>query len=323
MKLLSPVNSIESAKIQIEAGADEIYVGLQTDYYNSYSFSGRGQFGKNKSIVPSEAELKKIVDISHRNNVQVSLAANTPIFSDSLIKKSHVMDEYLRYIDRAIGCSVDNIIVGDIGLLSKLGRMNLPAKIHASTYFDTMNIEQMLFLKELGASRVVLTYQSSMDEIERFCATNLLEIEVFGYLGCSFFNGACNLIHNMGEEIKKEGKQISIPCKALYNVWSDDIKEINTPYLDAELGCALCSVYKLIELGVDVLKIAGRDRNTYMIREVTKLFKKAISIAKTSDSSDYHKKLQEEIYDWWKKAWCTHKRCKYMNNKITNSYIGL
>ena len=80
MKLLSPVNSIESAKIQIEAGADEIYVGLQTDYYNSYSFSGRGQFGKNKSIVPSEAELKKILEDM---NLKITrLASGVPMGAD-------------------------------------------------------------------------------------------------------------------------------------------------------------------------------------------------------------------------------------------------
>ena len=46
MKLLSPVNSLESAQMQIDEGADEIYVGLMSEYYKNYSFSGRGQFGK-------------------------------------------------------------------------------------------------------------------------------------------------------------------------------------------------------------------------------------------------------------------------------------
>ncbi len=323
MNLLSPVNSVESTVLQIEAGADEIYVGMQTDYYANYSFSGRGQFGKNKSIVPSENEFKKIVEISHKENVKVSLAANTPIFSDSLDRNSNVKKEYFKYIDRAIEYGVDNIIVGDIGLLAKLGEMKLPIKLHASTYFDTMNIDQVLFLKELGASRVVLTYQSSLYEIEKICASNLVEVEIFGYLGCSFFNGACNLIHNMGEEKSKGGNEIGIPCKGKYKVWSKDMEAIYIPYLDAELGCALCSINKLVELGVDVIKIAGRDRNMHMISDVTRLFRKAINIAETSNSSEFNEQLQNEIYDWWRKTWCKNKRCKYMNNQITNSYIGL
>ena len=296
MKLLSPVNSLESAQMQIDEGADEIYVGLMSEYYKNYSFSGRGQFGK---FNPDENSFEKIVELAHAKEVEVSLAANTPLFSDSLAKDSKIEKEYLNQIEKGIKFGADNIIVGDVGLLYQLGKMDLPVNLHASSYFDTMNIEQALFLKELGANRVVMTYQSTIDEIEALCNLKEVEIEVFGYMGCSFFNGACNMIHDMGEKNTEKGKKIGIPCKGLYHVYSDEIGDKVVPYLDAELGCALCSIYRLNKMGVDVIKIAGRDRNSKMIKEITSLFRKAIDFSNTVDEEEYHKLVNENIYPWW------------------------
>lgn len=319
MKLLSPVNSLESAQMQIDEGADEIYVGLMSEYYKNYSFSGRGQFGK---FNPDENSFEKIVELAHAKEVEVSLAANTPLFSDSLAKDSKIEKEYLNQIEKGIKFGADNIIVGDVGLLYQLGKMDLPVNLHASSYFDTMNIEQALFLKELGASRVVMTYQSTIDEIEALCNLKEVEIEVFGYMGCSFFNGACNMIHDMGEKNTEKGKKIGIPCKGLYHVYSDDIGDKVVPYLDAELGCALCSIYRLNKMGVDVIKIAGRDRNSKMVKEITGLFRKAIDFSNTVDEEEYYKLVNENIYPWWKRSWCSSNKCKYRNNRITRSYIG-
>lgn len=323
MKLLAPVNSLSSAEMQIASGANEIYVGLESTMFNNYSFSGRGQKGRNgETIVPNKDELKKIITLAHENNVEVSLAANTPLFSDGLNSEHKFNYEYMNNIYDSIECGVDNLIIGDIGLLAKLGKMDLPVNVHASTFFDTMNLEQVKFLKELGATRVVLTYQCSMEEIETICAAKLVEVEVFGYLSCSFFNGACNLVHNMGEECHEVGKNIGVPCKAKYKVTING-KEQVIPYLDAELGCGLCSIYRLYKAGVDVIKIAGRDRNAKVTECVTKLFRTAIDMADCKDEREFGEKIQPHIYDWWKKILCTQNRCKYRTNDITDSYIGL
>lgn len=323
MKLLTPINSLGAAKMQISAGANEIYVGVETSVFDRYSFSGRGQKGKNGlSIVPNKAELKEIVLLAHENNVEVSLAVNNPLISDGLCTESVFTYEYMKSVYQGIDCGIDNLIIGDVGMLTVLGKMQLPVKLHASTFFDTMNIEQVKFLKEIGASRVVLTYQIGMEEIADICAANLVEVEVFGYLSCSFFNGACNLIHNMGEDCNEIGKKIGIPCKANYKI---DLggEEKTLAYLDAELGCGLCNIYKLNKLGVDVIKVVGRDRNPKMTEAVTKLFRKAIDLAECENEKEYLKSIHFQVYDWWEKSWCSQNRCKYMKNDVTDSYIGL
>lgn len=320
MKLLSPVHSLSSAKLQIESGADEIYTGLKTDIYQRYSFSGRGQTSKNySSAAPDLNELYEIVSYAHTNHVDVSLAANVSMFADRNDGKFEEI--YVNYIREAIKTKVDNIIVGDIGLLYRLSRLDLPVNLHASTYFDTHNIEQLKFLKSLNVTRAVLTYQSSLEEIQLLCNSKIMEIEVLGYLCCSFYNGSCNLIHDMGEVSPDGCDLIGVPCKAVYEVKNHSIEK-ECDYLNADLPCGLCAVQKLIQYGTDIIKIAGRDRNMETISQVTKLFRTAIDMSDTNPAL-YKQSLSDRVPDWWKWLFCKKDRCKYEDNNITRSYIGI
>lgn len=324
MKLLSPVNSFLSAKAHIENGADEIYVGLQTDSYKSYSFSGRGQNStKYASICPSAEELKQITDFAHENKVAVNLAANISCFSNYAVGDTNIETEYIRHVEKGVECGVDNIIVGDIGLIYKLSKLNLPVHLHASVFLDTMNVEQLLFLKELGVSRAVLTHQIHITEIERLCQSNIMEIEVFGYLSCSFFNGSCNMTHDRGELSKDETSLLGIPCKAAFDISGGSIDKKDYPFFDAELGCALCSIAKLNKMGVNVIKISGRERDYKTMLRVTSLFRKALDLTGKFDGLKYQDEVKKLVYIWWKRFWCQQNRCKYTNNDVTNSYIGI
>lgn len=324
MNLLTPASSMESVNYQIKSGANEIYIGMNSNIYKNYSFTGRGQVNDIKeSIVPSLDDLNEIVKLAHKNNVSVNFAANTPLFSDAKYGVIDIEKSYIKYIYQGIECGVDNIIVGDIGLIYKLGKMNLPVNIHASTFFDTMNIAQLRFLKELGVKRSTLTYQISMNEIKELCKSGIMEIEVIGYMGCSFFNGSCNFIHNLGENSLEQNIEIGIPCKSLYNVNGNGINKESYPYLDAELGCALCSVYELIENGVDAIKIVGRDINHKKISKITTLFRKAIDLANNTNNKEFNNLVKDLRYNWWKRIWCEKNKCKYSKNIITDSYIGI
>lgn len=319
MILLAPVNSVESAKMQIEAGANEIYIGLKSNMYKRYSFSGRGQNSQDyDNLVANNDELKKIVDIAHKNNVEVSLAANISMFSDYCGEEYE--KEYINLIIEGVDKGVDNLIIGDIGLLIKVASMDLDVNIHASTYFDTMSIEQLKFLKKLGVSRAVLTYQSHIEEIKRLCEADIMEIEVFGYLSCSFYNGGCNLIHDMGEVAENEAVLLGVPCKSEYLIEGVEGDKKIYPFFDAELPCGLCQVKQLMDIGVDVIKIAGRDRKAETISKVTAKFRQAIDYA---DSGKSLKELRNTLEPWWVRMYCRKNRCKYKDNSVVQSYIGL
>lgn len=323
MKILAPVNSLESCKAQIEAGAEEIYLGMITEIYDYYSFSARCQKNaRNESIALDKSQLKEIVRIAHENKVIVNHAANMPYFSDFIYGKVKVQDEFIKYINEVVECGVDNLIVGDIGLLYLLGKMKLPVGLHASTYFDTINIEQLLLLKELGASRCCLTYQVGLEEIEKFCQSNIMEIEVFAYLGCSSYSGSCNLSHGWAMDNREGDIAIGLPCKSKYKVWSDKLPETKSDFLDSELGCALCSLFELNKIGVEVIKIVGREFDGYTMSQITRMFTNANHLSLQGTNEDYLMKLKDIRYVWWKKVWCNKNSCKYSNNFVMGTYVG-
>ncbi len=322
MILLSPVSTYESAVLQVDSGANEIYVGMKTSLFKRYSFSGRGQVSNySKSVAPEKGELSRIVEYAHSHGVAVSLTANMPMFSEFGMEE--IEDYFVHYVLDGVECGVDNVIIADLGLIYKIGQMNLPVNIHASTFFDTMSVDQMKFLKSLGVTRAVMTYQVGFEEIVSLCKANLLETEVFGYLSCSFFNGACNFVHDMGENNTEEGISIGVPCKAQYYITDEEGRERNYSLFDAELTCGLCSIWKLIHQKVDVIKIAGRDRNPEMIAKVTKLFREAIDLATSClTEEEYLNGLESLRYPWWKRIYCQKNRCKYRENEVTASYVG-
>lgn len=307
MKLLAPINSLDSCIAQIEAGADELYVGLKVDVLKQLHFSARSQAYNDVSIMPSKEELKAIVTYAHDKNVIVSLAANIAYITDHNQYGINLEQEYIKYVLEGVDCGVDNIIVTDIGLIDTLMKMQLPVRIHSSTILDTMNMEQMLFLKEMGVSRAVLSYQIGYNDLKEITADKPMEIEIFGYGGCSF-SAYCNLGH---------GLDWGIPCK---NVYCQDNGQESSNLLDSTKGCCLCSVWDLNEFGVDSLKLIGRELFYKQVTPITELFKKVILLAGNTTKEEFTGRLNEIIPVWYKKGVCKKGQCKY-KNKAEEYYI--
>jgi collagenase-like PrtC family protease len=208
MKVMSPVSSLNTARMQILAGADEIYVGLDHDTFQNVSFSGRGRFNnKGKKVSPSLDELKEIVKLSHEHNVIVNFAANTSHMSQS--KDDSIEKAYQEYVRAGIEAGVDQIIVGDMGNLMLLYEMKVNKPIVASVFLATFNIEAIRFWKTLGVTRVVLPHHVLLDEIKMIKENVDIEIEIFAGVGCSNIDGSCCFLHNCGENC-----DLGIPCKA-------------------------------------------------------------------------------------------------------------
>lgn len=308
MKLLAPVNTFDSAKNVIMNGADEIYLGADDKFFSSYSFTGRGKYSFNGlKVLNHFEEVAKIVDYAHSMNVRVNFLCNTQFLTDNDSKDFE--KAILAYISEAISIKVDSIVIGDIGLLYLLSKKELDVPLHASLYFRTVNVEQIKFLRELGVVRTTLSYLVSLDDIKQLVEANIMEIEVPGFLGCSFYNGACSCLHSLGEGVFDDFDQ-GIICKSRYEVDNITFKKTENIF-DNELGCSLCSIKELDTIGVTALKIVGRDRSCDNIREVISTYRKAI---------DGELKM-EELPKSWKMIWCRNNRCKFVNEERMKYYV--
>lgn len=310
MNLMAPVNSIESCIAQIEAGADEIYVGYRLDFFKRMSFSARAQIRGKTYIMPDKGEFRTIVQYANGKNVKVKLTANTAFFSDYPIKKMDIEKEYINYIQYAIECGVDAVIVADIGLMQLIKSLQLPIKVYASTLLDIDNIQQIQFLKDLNVCRVVFAYQCTLEELKLLAKDRTMEYEVFVYGGCSF---GCNCMLGHSEKY-------GIPCENEY-VTSD--LQTSSKLICSSLDCALCSIWDLYNLGITSLKITGRERPYDRILPITKLFRIGIDFAKGSKSEQqYLRKINDIIPIWWRRNHCDLSQCKYKNNIIAKKSIS-
>ena len=317
MNVLAPVNSIESALKMINSGANEIYLGADECIFETYSFTGRGKISYgNTRILPSYDSLKEIVDFAHQNNVKVNFIANIPYLHNGAISTSNVEAAFLKYVETGLKANVDSVVVGDIGLLHSVNQQNYKVELHASIYFKTLNSQQLLLLAQLGVTRTCLSYHVTLEEIEKLIQADIMDIEVVGYLGCSFYNGTCGFLHELGEGVVDDFDP-GIACKNIFSIRTKN--EIQRVSFDVERGCSICSLGSLDKIGVKALKIVGRDKSSDQMAEIVKLYLDMIQLHKNGGFGAEYVNL---LPQWWRKIWCSKKRCKYRQNPMSKYIIG-
>lgn len=301
MNLMAPAESMSTAVNVIEAGADEIYLGMETPGLVNLNLSGRGR----SCNVKDEIELAAIVSYAHGKNVLVDYTVNTPFMADAM------EEMYIRHVMCGVDAGVDALIVGEFGALALLNELDLGLPIHASVLLNTFNRGQVEFLAGMGVSKVVLPFKITIEEISQLNGLGVA-LEVFGQFGCSNINGTCHLIHNADEAIK-----LGLPCRANYRVSTDGrIHNI----LDAGTDCSLCSIGDLMDAGVEALKVVGRCMNPEMIRTIIRTYRQAMNMVKEGALPGEIKSWVLEEIPFWMML-CDQQRCKYLPTPINNSYI--
>lgn len=316
MNILAPVNTYDSAVALITAGAKEIYLAGDDQLFKTFSFTGRGKVSPNGIVASSFPEVRQIVDYAHANGAKVNFLGNFPLFKNGLYKGKELEKYFLEYIERGIETGVDALVIGDLGLLKLIQKMKYPVEIHASVFMRTINEDQLKFLKQFGVNRTVLSYHVTMEEIEALAANNTMDLEVIGYLGCSFYNGSCGFMHDLGEGVKDDFDP-GVSCRGHYKV-SDGERTGISKVFDAEAGCSICSLGRLDVLGVETLKIVGRARDFKQTARVISLY--AQSLEKFRQGATVEE-VKKDVPRWWSKLWCSKQRCKYKTNNANYSYI--
>ncbi len=192
-EILAPAGSFESLVAGIRAGANAIYLGMS-------NFSAR-----NSAQNFSEEELEKAVFYAHKCGVKIYLAINTLLFDNELelVKKQMIF---------AGKCGVDAFIIQDLSVFELAKKMFPNMPLHASTQMSIHTKEGILYAKQLGFSRVVLSRELSKKHIQEL--SNLgIEIEVFvhGAL-CFSMSGQCLMSALIGSRSANRGR-CAQPCR--------------------------------------------------------------------------------------------------------------
>ncbi|MBE7064970.1 MAG: U32 family peptidase [Ruminococcaceae bacterium] len=271
-EILSPAGGVNSFKAAAQAGADAVYIGLPK--YNARISADNFTF----------ETLAECVFYAHIRGVKVYITLNT-LISDSEI------DDAVEMALRADALGVDAFIVQDIGIAKRLyGKIK--AQLHASTQLTVYNIDGLKFLKQLGFTRAVLARELSLEEIAEICNANIMETEVFchGAL-CISYSGQCMMSRFLTGRSGNRGT-CSQPCRLNYNLNVPDSSKIDnrknlrfSPRMSPADLCSLSYIEKLIETGVDSLKIEGRLKSPEYTAIVTEKYKNAVTAVANSKNS--------------------------------------
>lgn len=245
----------------VKSGADAVYFGV--DKLNMRA----------KAANFSLDELPAIVDYCKERNVKTYLTLNTIVFEEEISELEEI-------ITSAKTVGVDRIICWDLSVAEICSKHEFPFCI--STQGSISNSLSALVYKKLGAERIVLARECSLDEIKKIRANTDLEIEAFIHGAmCIAISGRCFMSHHIFGKSANRGECLQ-SCRREYEIYdsaSDKSLILGEDYVMSPTDlCTIEFIDKLIEAGIDSFKIEGRKRSPEYVAKTVSVYRKAIDL---------------------------------------------
>ena len=270
-ELLSPAGDRERLDMALAYGADAVY--LAGNAYGMRAFAGN--FGREG--------LAEAVKAAHAQGVRVHVTCNTLARNGEIA----ALPEYLEFLD---GIGADAVIAAGVDVLSLCKRHAPHVQVHMSTQTGITNYEMARVWRELGASRVILARELSLEEVAEICARapRGLEVECFVHGAmCVSYSGRCLLSNYMTGRDAARGA-CAQPCRYRYSLVEEKRPGEYFPILEENGGtfilnsrdmCMIDHIPELIQAGVHSLKIEGRAKSAYYAAIVTGAYRHAVDAA--------------------------------------------
>ena len=278
MELLAPAGDMERLHMALAYGADAVY--LAGTMFGMRSFAGNF----------SPEELKTAVELCHSRGVRVHVTCNTMPRNEEISR----LPEWLEYLD---SLGVDAVILADVGVFALAGKYAPHVERHISTQASIVNYQTARSWYDLGAKRVILARELSLDEVReiRQKTPPQLEIEVFGHGAmCVSYSGRCLLSNYMTGRDSNRGA-CAQPCRYQYALMEEKrpgeyfpVFEENgeTYIMNSRDMCMIDHIAELMEAGVNSLKLEGRAKSAYYAAIVTGAYRHAIDAAAAGEPLD-------------------------------------
>ena len=297
VELLVPLKNYKSLEIVIEK-ADAVYFGVESFNMRMYSDNFKLE------------DLHEIVKKCHNNSIKAYLTTNIVIYDNEF----NLLDDVL---NKAVEAEIDAIIVHDVGAIQLAKDKGL--KFHISTQANISNIQSARFYESLGAERLILARELSLEQIKDIKSQlNTAQIETFIHgAQCTSISGRCYFsaeICGAQNYSANRGKCVQ-PCRRRWRVYDDEDNEFLYDgffFINAKDLCMIEHIPKLIEAKIDAFKIEGRMRGPAYLDEVVSCYREAI------DASSDNAFSQEKVAGWLKRL-----NKAYNRGYSTGFYFGL
>jgi U32 family peptidase len=279
-ELLAPAGNLEKLKIAVQYGADAVFIGGQE--YGLRSNAGNFTF----------EEMKEGVEYAKKFNARIYVTTNIFAHNENISG----LEEYLEGLQEA---GVAGIIVADPLIIETCKKSAPKLEIHLSTQQSLSNWKAVQYWKEEGLERVVLARETSADEIQEMKEKVDIEIETFIHGAmCIAYSGRCTLSNHMTARDSNRGGCCQ-SCRWDYDLYEQTTDEEKALFQDGEAPFAMSpkdlklieSIPRMIELGIDSLKIEGRMKSIHYVATVVSVYRKVID-AYCADPDNF--KIQKE-----------------------------
>lgn len=285
-ELLAPAGNMEKLKMALLYGADAVYLGGKA--------FGLRAFGGNFT----NEELQEAMDFAHKLGKKIYVTVNIFPHNSDIAK----LPAYLTFLNEI---KVDAILVADLGVFTLAKEYAPDVELHISTQANNTNWAAVNAWAELGASRVVLAREMSLEEIKEIREKCSVELEMFVHGAmCISYSGRCLMSNYLTGRDANRGS-CAQPCRWNYALVEEKRPGQYFPVLEDERGtyifnskdmCLLPYLPDVIASGVDSLKIEGRMKSVHYAASVVKAYREAIdSYFASPEQFEIKKEWVEEL----------------------------
>lgn len=273
IEVLSPAGDYERLTAAVDFGADAVYAG------------GVGFSMRNACDNFDLPELQRGANYAHARGAKLYLTVNTlPTNAEAA-----ALPEFLR---QAAQTGIDAFIVADMGVFGMARRYAPEIELHCSTQMGITNYETARMLHELGARRVVLARELSLDDIAEIRAKTPPELELEAFVHgamCVSFSGRCLLSSYMTGRDANRG-ECAQPCRWKYALMEQKRpgqyfpvyeEEANTYIMNSNDLCCIDFLDQIAAAGVTSFKIEGRAKTANYTAIVTNAYYHAAQLLRS------------------------------------------
>lgn len=253
LELLAPARNADIGIAAIDCGADAVYIAGSA-------------FGARQAAGNSMEDIRRLTEYAHRFGARIFLTLNTILFDNELAEAERLLAE-------AKDAGVDAIIAQDLAVWELT---DLP--VHASTQCAIRTPEKARLYEGIGASRLVLEREMSLDQIRAIRSSVNCELEFFvhGAL-CVCYSGQCYMSERIAGRSANRGECIQA-CRSLYDLvdGSGNVLVRNKALLSLKDYNLKDRLKDLAEAGICSFKIEGRLKNISYVRNVVRAYSLAL-----------------------------------------------
>ena len=253
LELLAPARNADIGIAAIDCGADAVYIAGPA-------------FGARQAAGNSMEDIRRLTEYAHRFGARIFLTLNTILFDNELAEAERLLAE-------AKDAGVDAIIAQDLAVWKLT---DLP--VHASTQCAIRTPEKARLYEGIGASRLVLEREMSLDQIRAIRSSVDCELEFFvhGAL-CVCYSGQCYMSERIAGRSANRGECIQA-CRSLYDLVDEDGNVLvrNKALLSLKDYNLKDRLKDLAEAGICSFKIEGRLKNISYVRNVVRAYSLAL-----------------------------------------------